>query len=199
MDELLQYKKNSILGTIGGQPLCQEYLSAWRKCGDNKLELVRLVLRQQSIPHFSTACYKGLGLTKEYIKENFKEYINGYTIQDADGVEGYTYGLYVDYSFDNDLIAGKNVCSLMWCDKANVVVRESKCPTLYVSNKSHVSVSGDGYNSIRIYLFDESSVVLEDFDENSSVLIYKYSADANVEIGKYCLGKVKVFNKELKI
>lgn len=194
MDALNNYYKNSLLAN-----LCGEYKNKWRAADKDKFELLRLSLCQQSIPHVCTFAYEGKGVTKEYVKENFKEYINGYTIQDADGVEGYTYGLYVDYSFDNDLIADKNVCSLMWCDKVNVVVRESKCPTLYVSNKSHISVSGDGYNSIRIYLFDESSVVLEDFDENSSVLIYKYSEDANVEIGKYCLGKVKVFNKELKI
>lgn len=199
MNELFEFKKNALLGSISGEPLCDEYKKEWGKCGADKAALMQLVLRQQSLPFFFTACYKGLGLTKEYVKENFGEYINGFTVRDADGVEGYTYGLYVDYSFDNDLIADKNVCSLMWCDKTNVVVRESKCPTLYVSNKSHISVSGDGYNSIRIYLFDESSVILEDFDENSSVLIYKYSEDANVETGKYCLGKVKVFNKELKI
>ena len=194
MDALNNYYKNSLLAN-----LCGEYKNKWRAADKDKFELLRLSLCQQSIPHVCTFAYEGKGITKEYVKENFKEYINGYTIRDADGVEGYTYGLYVDYSFDNDLIADKNVCSLMWCDKTNVVVRESKCPTLYVSNKSHVSVSGDGYNSIRIYLFDESSVILEDFDENSSVLIYKYSEDANVETGKYCLGKVKVFNKELKI
>ena len=199
MDELLQYKKNSILGTIGGQPLCQEYLSAWRKCGDNKLELIKLVLCQQSIPHFSTACYKGLGLTKEYIKENFGDYINGYTVHDADDIEGFKYGLYVDYNFDNALFADKNVCSLMWCKDTNVVIPTSLCPVLYVSNKSDVSITGEGFNAIRVYLFDESVVNLEDFDENSSVLVYKYSKDAKVEIGKYCLGKVKVFNKELKI
>lgn len=194
MDALNNYYKNSLLGN-----LCGEYKNRWRVASKDKLELLKLSLCQQSIPHVCTFAYEGKGLTEEYIKENFKEYINGYTIQDADGVEGYTYSLYVDYSFDNDLIADKNVCSLMWCKDVNVVIPETKCPVLYISNKSEVSISGEGFNAIRVYLFDESFINLDDFDEESSILVYKYSKDARVEIGKYCLGKVKVFDKELKI
>ena len=179
--------------------MCREYLSAWRKCGDNKLELIRLSLCQQSIPHVCTFAYEGKGLTKEYIKENFGEYINGYTVYDADDVKDFKYGLYVDYDFANALFADKNVCSLMWCKDTNVVIPMSLCPVLYVSNKSNVYITGEGFNAIRVYLFDESVVNLDDFDEESSILVYKYSKDARVEIGKYCLGKVKIFDKELKI
>jgi hypothetical protein len=198
MDELLEFKKNAILGKISGQPLCEEYKAAWRKCGDDKEMLVRLALMQQSTPYLSHACYESMGLTKEYILSNFGELINGKrTFENVEGVGGYTYQLYVGYDKDFEITA--DVTSLMWCNGSQIAIESTKCPTIYVSNKSHISVSGDGYNSIRIYLFDESSVILEDFDENSSVLIYKYSEDANVETGKYCLGKVKVFNKELKI
>lgn len=198
MDELLEFKKNAILGKISGQPLCEEYRAAWRKCGDDKEMLVRLALMQQSTPYLSHACYEKTGLSKEYILNNFGELINGNrTFENVEGVGGYTYQLYVGYDKDFEITA--DVTSLMWCNGSQLVIESTKCPTIYVSNRSKVHLVGDGYNSIRIYLFDKSSVVLEDFDENSSVLIYKYSEDANVEIGKYCLGKVKVFNKELKI
>jgi hypothetical protein len=198
MDELLEFKKNAILGKISGQPLCEEYKAAWRKCGDDKEMLVRLALMQQSTPYLSHACYESMGLTKEYILNNFGELINGKrTFENVEGVGGYTYQLYVGYDKDFEITA--DVTSLMWCNGSQLVIESTKCPTIYVSNRSKVRLVGDGYNSIRIYLFDESSVILEDFDENSSVLVYKYSKDARVEIGKYCLGKVKIFDKELKI
>ena len=199
MEELLYFKKNAILGNINGQPLCQDFKQAWRACGDDKEMLVKLALKQQSIPYLSHACYKELGLTKGYIKEHFKDYINGYTIHDSDGVSGYTYGLYVDWDYENDLVVDKDVVGVMWTVGANIVIEPTKCPTLYISNRSNVHLVGDGYNSINIKLFDESKVTIEDLNENSNVVVYKYSDDAKVEEGKFCFGKVKVFNKELRL
>lgn len=198
-DEMLEFKKNSILGKVNGQPLCVDFKSAWRACGNDKEMLVRLALMQQSQPYFSTACYEHLGLTKDYIKENFKDYINGYTIHDADNVQGYTYGLYVDWDYENDLVVKTDVASLMWCVGTNVVVEKCKCPTIYISNRSNVHLVCDGFNTVNIKLFDKSKVTIEDLDEESDVVVYKYSEDAVVEEGKYCLGKVKTFNKELRL
>ena len=196
--DLFMFYKSALEGKFT-TPLCSEYKSAWRKCGDNKEMLVKLALKQQSIPYLSHACYKELGLTKEYIKEHFKEYINGYTIHDADGVSGYTYGLYVDWDYENDLVVDKDVVGVMWTVGANIVIPTSKCPTIYLSNKSNVHLVGDGYNTINIKLFDESKVTIDDIDKDSEVIVYKYSDKATVEEGKYCFGKVKVFNKELRL
>ena len=196
---MIDFKRNALLGNISGQPLCADYKAALRKCGDNKEMLVRLALQQQSTPYFSHACYEHLGLSKEYIKENFKDYINGYVINDADGVDGYTYALYVDWDYENDLDVKTDVASIMWTVGANVVVPTSKCPTIYISNRSNVHLVGEGYNTINIKLFDESVVTIEDLDEESEVVVYKYSDDAQVELGKFCLGKVKVFRKELRL
>jgi hypothetical protein len=198
MDELLEFKKNAILGKISGQPLCEEYKSALRKCGNNKELLVRLALMQQCTPYFSHACYESMGLTKEYILNNFGELINGKrTFENVEGVDGYTYQLYVGYEKDFDIIA--DVTSMMWCNNIQIVVKATRCPTIYISNRSNVHLVGDGYNSINIKLFDKSKVTIEDLDENSEVVVYKYSDDAQVELGKYCLGKVKVFDKELRL
>ena len=168
-------------------------------CGDDKEMLVKLALKQQSMPYLSHACYKELGLTKKYIKEQFKDYINGYTIHDADGISGYTYGLYVDWDYENDLVVDKDVVGVMWTVGANIVIPTSKCPTIYLSNKSNVHLVGDGFNTVNIKLFDESKLIVEDIDENSEIIVYKYSDKATVEEGKYCFGKVKVFNKELRL
>lgn len=196
---MLIFKKNALLGNISAEPLCQAYKQAWRMCGDDKEMLVKLALKQQSIPYLSHACYKELGLTKEYIKEHFNDYINGYTIHDADGVSGYTYGLYVDWDYENDLVVDKDVVGVMWTVGANIVIPTSKCPTIYLSNKSNVHIVGEGFNSINIKLFDESKVTIQDIDENSNIVIYKYSDKAKVETGKYCLIEPRIFNKKLRL
>ena len=197
--QMLTFKRNALLGNISGQPLCADFKSAWRRCGNDKEMLVRLALMQQSQPYFSTACYKNLGLTKDYIKREFKDYINGYVIKDADNVDGYTYSLYVDWDYENDLDVNVDVCSIMWTVGANIVVPSTHCPTIYLSNHSNVHLVCEGFNSVNIKLFDKSKVTIEDLDEESNVIVYRYSDDACVESGKYCLGRVKVFDKELRL
>lgn len=198
-DEMFDFKRNALLGNISGQPLCVDYKAAWRKCGNDKEMLVRLALQQQASPYFSTACYKNMGLTKEYIKEEFKDYINGYVLHDCDNVNGYTYALYVDWDYENDLVINTDVSSIMWTVGANIVVPQTKCPTMYISNRSNVHLVCDGFNSVNVKLFDDSVLTVEDLDENGNVVVYKYGSDAKVKLGKYCLGSVKVFPKELRL
>lgn len=191
--DLFNYYKHAL-----SNGLCSEYKGRWRACHDNKEQLVKLVMAQQSLPHFIHYCYNGMGLSKEYIQETFGDYINGNAvINDADGVDGYTYSLYV--GFKGDFKAAVDVLSLMWCNNTNVTVETSKCPVIYVGCGSHVHLSLDGYNCPHIYLFDDSKVTIDDTDEDSKVVIYKYSDKAQVELGKYCLADVKVFDKQLKL
>ena len=198
MDELLEFKKNAILGKISGQPLCKEYKAALRKCGNNKELLVRLALMQQCTPYLSHACYKRLGVTKEYIMKNFAEYINGKkTFDDVEGVKGYTYQMYVGY--DKDFFITSDVTTLMWCNNPCVTILETKCPTIYISNNSSVRLNGEGFNTINIKLFDDSEVIIENLLDNSNVIVYKYSNSAKVDLGSNCLGSVKIFNKQLKL
>lgn len=195
MDRIQEYYRQSLLAN-----LCGEYKGRWAACHGDKEKLLKLSLCQQSIPHVVTFAYEGNGLTKDYVTEEFKDFINGYVVRDADGVDGYTYGLYADYNYDNDLEVNVDVCSIMWTVGASVVVKATKCPVIYVSNRSKVHLVCEGYNNVRVYLFDKSDITLEDVDENSSVIVYKYSSDANIEVGKYCLSKnVKVFEKQLKL
>ena len=193
---MFSFYKAALNGEIS-TPLCSEYKASWRKCGDNNEMLVRLSLSQQALPFVVTHAYQKKSLTKEYIKEHFKDYINGYTIHDADGVSGYTYELYVGYDKDFEITA--DVTSLMWCNGSQIVIAPTKCPTLYISNKSDVHLVGEGYNTVNVKLFDESKLIVEDIDENSEVIVYKYSDKATVGEGEYCFGKVKVFNKELRL
>ena len=195
---MISFQKHALLGDINGQPLCGAYKAAWRACGNDKEMMVRLALKQQSQPYFGHACYEKMGLTKEYIMENFAEYINGNKIfNDVEGVEGYNYELYV--GFEGILSVTVDVLCMMWCNCTNVEFERFKSPVLYVSNKSKINLTLNGYNSPIIYLFDESVVNVYDMDETCKVTIYKFSDKAKVEKGKYCMGEVKVFNKKLRL
>jgi len=196
-DEMFDFKRNSLLGNVSGKPLCQQYKEAWRKCGDDKEMLIRLALKQQSTPYLSHACYNKLGLSKEYVLQNFGEYINGKrTFDDVEGVNGYTYQLYAGYDKDFEITA--DVTSFMWSE-CNVTIPETKCSTLYVSNNSSVGFTLNGFNSIRVYLFDESSITIDDAPEGCDVVVYKYSNRANVDAGKFCFANMKIFYKQLKL
>lgn len=194
MDRLKEYYRQSLLAD-----LCSEYKGKWSSCHGDKEKLVKLSLCQQSLPHVVTFAYQGKGITKKYVKENFADYINGYTIHDADDVHGYDYGLYVDWNYENDIVADKDVISLMWCRETDMSIPQCKCPTVYVSNNSDVRISCEGFNSIRVYLFDESKVVIDDADETCDVVVYKYSNRADVDTGKFCLANVKIFLKTLRL
>lgn len=194
MDELLRYYKNSI---VGG--LCDEYKGYWRSAGNDKQKLVKLVLNQQSLPHFLYHSYNGKGLSRNYIVENFSHYINGnHVIVDADGVAGnYKTELYV--GFKGILSPADDVLAFMWANVPQLEIKATKAVKMYVGCKSDVHIVCDGYNYVTVMLFDESKVMLDDIDENSNVVVFKYSDKCEVNTGKYCFGNVKQFRKELRL
>ena len=197
--QMFDFYKNALSGSLC-EPLCASYKDEWRACGDDKLKMMKLVLRQQSLPYFHTFCYKGKGLTKAYCKREFKDYINGYVVYDADKVDGYTYAMYIDWCFDNDIELNVNVASVMWTKNANIIIPETKCPILYIGNKSDVYISMDGYNFTTIYLFDESKVTIDCADETCKLLVYKFSDKCVVEKGKFCLcNDIKEYKKPLRL
>lgn len=198
--QMFTFYKNALSGAITS-PLCEEYRNEWRGCKDNKARLMMLALRQQSIPYLIEHCYKGKGLSKEYILKAFKEYVNMNTekalVTDADLVHGYTYAMYV--AFKGILRACSDVLCLMWCNSPQVEIKAAKSPVIYLGCGSTIHLVGGGYNNPTIYLFDDSKVIIDDMDEVSKVRVYKYGEKAKVEIGKYCLGDVRVFEKELRL
>lgn len=195
---MFNFYKNALSGVLT-DPLCADFKNEWRAIGDDKERLVALSLRQQSIPYFATHCAERKGLTKKFILSNFDNYINGYTIKNADGVEGHTYGLYVGWDFDNDIVCEQDVIHVMWSD-ATVTVPKTKCPTIYVSNGSHVDIVCEGYNSIRLYVFDKSSVTIEDSDDTCEITAYEYSDKCRAEKGRFCLSEnFKTHKKELRL
>lgn len=195
---MLNFYRNALLGSATDKPLCEEYKNEWRSCGDDKERLMKFALRQQSLPFLFTYSYQGKGLTKDYLLSEFGDYINGKkTIYDADLVQGYTYQLNVDLKRDWTITT--DVCAFMWCEDIIATISQTKCPTIYVGCTSDVHLALDGFNSVRVHLYDNSRLVVEDADEESNVVVYRYSDDARVECGKYCLCDVKEFRKELRL
>mgnify|MGYP006988831652 CR=1 FL=1 len=197
MDDMMKFRKNAIL-----DGLCDEWSHMWGACGKDKASLMQLGMMQQSIPYVAHYAHEGRGVTKEYMKEVFASYINGHVIKDADGVRGYSYGLFVDYHGDDTgtlLLDALDVVSLMWCDNIDILVDETRCPVLYVSNMTHANIACDGCNMVRIYLFDESTVTLTSVPEDSMVTIYKYGEGCDVIRGRKCRGNVKEFCKTLRL
>ena len=196
--DLFMFYKVALEGKLT-TPLCAEYKSAWRKCGDDKEMLVRLVMKEQSLPFFFAHCYQGKGLSKEYLLKEFDGFLNGkYVGIDVDGVIGnYKTELYVGYN--GNLNVSDDVLATMWSPIPSMEIPTCKADNIYCACGSEIHLSCDGYNSVIIMLFDDSKIILDDIDEESNVTIYKYSDKATVELGKFCLKEPKVFNKELRL
>lgn len=198
--QMFQFYKAALLGQIADTPLCEEYQQEWRACNDDKLKLVTLAMQQQSIPYLAHACYTKHGLTKDYLTTTFKDYINGFTIHDADEVKGYTYGLYVNFDYDKDLFVDKDVIHIMYTVGANVIIPTTKCPILYISNRSNIHLLCEGYNTIKLYLFDQAKVTIEEADETCNIVVYHYSTQSKCERGTFCISNhIHQHQKELKL
>lgn len=192
MDELFSFYKNALLNN-----LCKEYSNEWNASKDDKKRLFDLSLRQQALPYVATSTYKGWGLSIDYICNYMGEFINGkYIGVDCDGVHGYTYERYCRY--DKPFVVNTDIIDIMQCNSV-VSIQQTKCPIIYISNKSKMDIDCMGFNSVRIYLFDESVVNLTNVDEDSSVLVYKYSTDCKVNKTDNCFGNVKEFIKDLRL
>lgn len=192
--EMFSFYKEALLNN-----LCDEYKGYWKSAGEDKEKLVSLCLAQQSIPFFASYCYWHKGLSKEYILKEFADYVNGRELYDCDGVHGYTYGLFVDHHA-NVMPLKVDISHFIWCEGITIEVEETKCPTIYVSNTSNIHLVCGGYNNIRIMLFDDSTIHLDDVDDESTIRVFRYNKNANVIQEKYCLSNdIKVFDKELRL
>lgn len=191
---MLYFYRNAIL-----KDLCYEYKLEWKKKMDDLEEMLKLSLRQQSIPFFATATYEGWGLSVEYLEKTFKDYINSeYTAYDCDGsgVENIGSALYVNHPFEVIVSPDVYVYHFMDCNCC-IKVPQTKCPTFYLSNKCNIDLKLFGFSSIRVYLFDKSEINISDVPSNCNIIIYKYSPDCKV-----CYERspnIHIFSKELKL
>lgn len=192
---MLYFYKNAIL-----RDLCQEYKVEWKKKMDDLEELIKFSLRQQSIPFFAAATYEGWGLSIDYFKRIFKDYINGkYTAYGCDGagMVGIGSQAYADYHFEVIVNPDVYVYHFVGCN-SHIKVPQTKCPTFYLSNRCDIDLTLFGFSSVRVYLFDESELNMKGIPSNCNVVIYKYSPNCKVNCPNTS-NNVHVFSKELKL
>lgn len=189
-----EYYKNSLL-----MNLCTDYKEKWRGALGDKRALFDMALAQQSLPHLMYFANNGMGLTKEYLEDEFGEYINGaYTAINADGVDGnYTTTLYVGYK--GILSLSNDVSCFMWANIPQIKIKPTKAIKIYVGCKSKITISPQGYNNITLMLFDESQVNIDECDDTNTILVFNYSKDTLCMTDKYALAKIKMFDKGLKL
>lgn len=194
MDEMLNFRKNALLAN-----LCKEWNGKWAACHNDKEKLMRLGLAQQAAPYFATFCYNGRGLSKDYCLREFGDYINKRVLCGCDDVNGgYKYMMHIEGQ--KNVFVSEDVAQFLWCDKTKLIFPSTHAATIYVSNRSDVHICCDGYNSLRIYLFDESKITIDKIDADSNILVYKYSDDAVVVSGAGCqCANIKQFSKPLKL
>lgn len=191
-NEILNFRKNALLAN-----LCKEWDIMWMSCKDDKEKLIRLALMQQSIPYVMTFCNDGRGVSKEYVLNEFRNEINDKQHLNCDDIDGdYLYSLHIT---NDNVNLTSDISAFMWCDDILVNVKATKCPVLYVGCGSTIHLSCEGYNSCRIYMFDTSKVYVDYLDEQSDLLVYKYSPTCEVIHDNFCFGKVTTHLKKLRI
>lgn len=176
--------------------LCDEYKGELKRCHEDKLRLVTLAMRQQSIPYVATKINEGV-LAREYV-QSFKEYANGYVLNNCDGVNGYTYAMYVENTTPNTTQC--DVTHFIWCDM-DYDVALTKCQTLYLSNSSHITLQCKGYNNMIVYMFDDSVLNIVGSLDTCHIIVYQYS-DACIVNRMWDDAQddhIKVFRKKLKL
>lgn len=194
MDRLFEYFKSALKGG-----LCSEYKNLWAKAKGDYEQLARLGMQQQAFPHLASFAYAGNGLTKDYVLDVFKPFINGYTAIDVDGADG-GYKTQMWAGHDGLLYVSKaDVVEMLWCNISDMSIRTGKAVKMYVACGSKVNLSCDGYNNITLLVFDESEVFLDDLDRDTNVTVFRYSDKTKVTMGKYCLANVKIHDKELRL
>lgn len=192
MDEMFTFKRNALLAN-----LCKEWNTKWTACQDDKEKLMRLALMQQSAPYIADFFYRGVGLSKEYVKRQFSDYIDGHTFYDCDDVSGYTYGMYVDAQHPIEI--KHDIVQFLWCDNTRATLPQLRSTKMYVSNKSELHIECNGYNNVIVMLFDESKVMFDKLDNTCRVNVYRYDERAVVEYDESATYKMNIMDKELRL
>lgn len=189
---MFTFRRNALLAN-----LCREWDTKWSACKDDKEKLMKLALMQQSAPYIADFFYRGVGLSKEYVKRQFSDYIDGKTFYDCDEVCGYTYGMYVDAKHPIEI--EHDIIQFLWCDDAHVTLPELRSTKMYISNKSTIHVHCNGYNNVIVMLFDKSKVIFDKLSSTCRVNVYRYNDNADVVYDESSCENVNIFEKELRL
>ena len=176
--------------------LCSDYIDALRECKSDKLKLFELSLIPQSIPYIATSIYEGWGMDIEYIKNEYKDLLNGkYIVSKLDEITDVSASFHLCNSEEISIFEDiSHICSCT----TEVVIPNRKHVKLYVSNKSDIRLVLGEFSSVAIYLFDESKIKLIYAPNTAKLRCYRYSdkSELNNSVEGF---NTLVFNKILKI
>lgn len=144
MNELINLKAKAL--NLG---LCEEYKNKWNAAVD-KSDLIKMALDAKGIDFMADSISNGWGVSAEFLKKKFPEYINGIIIKNPDG---YTSSMFVK---QKTKIEVKSTLTLLVSCDCDVIVEEDKMTNLYVCGQSSVNVLCNGY--CQIYLYGDSAV-----------------------------------------
>lgn len=131
---ILQLKRKAI--AIG---LCQDYKEKWNNSTTNK-DLADLALDINGADFICASVEKEWGLTKEFILNNFTQYINGKYI--AGQRKDYTSEIFVGY---NGEITARTTILIILYSNAIIHIPQNHACKIFAAKNSMINITCDGY------------------------------------------------------
>ena len=139
LNELLTLKRNAVM--LG---LCGKYKAEWDEAKGKK-DLVDMALDANGVEFMAKSVAEGWGLSKDYILDNFGDYVNGKYVRDKDG---YTSEIYVGYG--GDILQRATLNLFVRCNTSILVPEGSVCK-IYVCGVSNVRINCAGKCYVYVY------------------------------------------------
>ena len=138
--DLLTLKRNSLM-----MGLCEKYKHKWDLC-TTKRQLIDLALDSNGVEFMADSIAFGWGLGKDYIVNEFAEFINGSYVRDKDG---YTSEFYVGARGVIELRS--TMLLVAYCDGLEIKIPKGSAGRIYVCGGSKIRIENYGYVDILEY------------------------------------------------
>lgn len=142
--EILNFKRIAL--SLG---LCDEYKHKWDSCVSEK-ELIDIALDSNGVEFLADSFSFGWGMSYDYIKERFSDFINGKYVRNKDG---YTSEIYIGY---NGAISLRSTITIIVNSYVDLAIPEHYVGSVYVCDHSKVWVHGRGI--VDIYEYGDNDV-----------------------------------------
>lgn len=166
MIDIKRFRKNA-----NDHYICEEKLAEWDRCV-TKNDFVRLGFSVQGLDYLCNAINHGWGLPPEYIKTEFKHYINNGFISIQ---RGYTSKMYCCHRGDVKIIS--TVTAIIKSD-VTVYIPENRIVEIFVVGQCNIRVLGKGRCTMLCYGL--SSINIDDsMAENKVKILEKNDSERN--------------------
>lgn len=137
---LVDLKRKSIL-----MGLCEKYREKWDACASKK-QLVDMALDSNGIEFMADAIAFGWGLSKEYLMQEFGEFMNGFYRRQE---EGYASEMYIGA---HEVLSAESTLLLIgYCDDIEIEIPEHAVCRIYICGGSSVRIENNGKVELLVY------------------------------------------------